>query len=253
MAAFLDLPREVRDIIYEYCLVVKGEIVPYPACYEFPRLGQCQPLNQRDYMRRRPDVALLQVNQQFNEETSPILYGRNLWRLSKPISADHHVWWKRDVSDEEVSMSIKHVIICLDWRDMEHEPPKRNFVVYKPDNPSNPLRKTLESRTERGNWIHDAKALWLQEYWEQKLQALEFMSLKTLTIEITHCWCGSFGCCRPFIGLPIGYFFSCQKLTIKGVLDDKEAQLIKDTLLCLKKEPDVTLLKAIWCWEPGPL
>ena len=28
MAGFLDLPREIRDMIYEYCQVVKGEIVP---------------------------------------------------------------------------------------------------------------------------------------------------------------------------------------------------------------------------------
>lgn len=34
MPTFLGLPREVRDMIYEYCLVVNYELNPHPTDYE---------------------------------------------------------------------------------------------------------------------------------------------------------------------------------------------------------------------------
>ena len=34
MSAFEKLPREIRDLIYEYCLLYEGEIVPFPRDYE---------------------------------------------------------------------------------------------------------------------------------------------------------------------------------------------------------------------------
>ncbi|KAL8834390.1 MAG: hypothetical protein Q9176_007527 [Flavoplaca citrina] len=72
---FLDLPLEIRNIVYEYCLVVPGEIVPYPSSAEaiFEAMNtQCE----------KPTVALLQVSRQVGDESRGFLYGKNLWRLS---------------------------------------------------------------------------------------------------------------------------------------------------------------------------
>ncbi|KAI4266610.1 MAG: hypothetical protein LQ337_008730 [Flavoplaca oasis] len=72
---FLDLPLEIRNIVYEYCLVVPGEIVPHPSSWEaiFEAMDtQCE----------KPTVALLQVSRQGRDESRPFLYGKNLWRLS---------------------------------------------------------------------------------------------------------------------------------------------------------------------------
>ncbi|KAL8880211.1 MAG: hypothetical protein Q9192_008066 [Flavoplaca navasiana] len=72
---FLDLPLEIRNIVYEYCLVVPGEIVPYPSSWEaiFEAMNtQCE----------KPTVALLQVSHQVRDESRGFLYGKNLWRLS---------------------------------------------------------------------------------------------------------------------------------------------------------------------------
>ncbi|KAL8663665.1 MAG: hypothetical protein Q9168_008055 [Polycauliona sp. 1 TL-2023] len=72
---FLDLPLEIRDIIYEYCLVMPGEIVPYPSLLEKRRERMNAPCE-------KPTVALLQTSHQVRNESRPFLYGQNVWRLS---------------------------------------------------------------------------------------------------------------------------------------------------------------------------
>ena len=72
---FLDIPLEIRNIVYEYCLIVPGEIVPYPSSWEaiFEAMNtQCE----------KPTVALLQASHQVRDESRGFLYGKNLWRLS---------------------------------------------------------------------------------------------------------------------------------------------------------------------------
>lgn len=113
---------------------------------------------------------------------------------------------------------------------MDHEPPQHNYTVFQPGDPINPLRKTHQSGPVRVKRIHDAKITWLQVNWKEKLQALGRMSLQTLTIETTHCRCSSSFCCRPFIGLPIDYTWSSQRLTIKGFTEKLEAEFVKDKL-----------------------
>ncbi|KAI4265491.1 MAG: hypothetical protein L6R38_009384 [Xanthoria sp. 2 TBL-2021] len=72
---FLDVPPEIRNIVYEYCLVIPGEIVPYPS--DFERQSEMMTIKYET-----PTVALLQVNHQIRDEARVYLYGHNLWRLS---------------------------------------------------------------------------------------------------------------------------------------------------------------------------
>ena len=70
-------------MIYQNCLVVYSENVLYPAEYEYPRYKPdgYTIQQQRNYMHRKSDVALLHFSKQIRVETCPLLYGSNLWRL----------------------------------------------------------------------------------------------------------------------------------------------------------------------------
>ncbi|KAL8919008.1 MAG: hypothetical protein Q9172_005185 [Xanthocarpia lactea] len=72
---FMDLPPEIRNAIYEYCLVVPCEIVPYPTDAE----------KQDEAMApkyEKPAVNLTEVSKTVRDEARVYLYGKNLWRLS---------------------------------------------------------------------------------------------------------------------------------------------------------------------------
>ncbi|KAL8846625.1 MAG: hypothetical protein Q9221_008298 [Calogaya cf. arnoldii] len=104
-------------MIYQYCLVVHGEIVPYPTEYEYPRYKMPDghmTEQQRNYMHRKPDVALLQVSKQIREETCPILYGCNLWRKSGTYSQ-----LCTFAKFRQVNRHFKHIITSLDSRDLD--------------------------------------------------------------------------------------------------------------------------------------
>lgn len=72
----MDLPRELRDNIYEHCLVVPGDIVHYPEYYSHDRIT--------DYKDRKLTgfLSLLYVSKQVYEEASPIFYSKNTFRIT---------------------------------------------------------------------------------------------------------------------------------------------------------------------------
>ncbi|KAL8806450.1 MAG: hypothetical protein Q9182_001365 [Xanthomendoza sp. 2 TL-2023] len=72
---FMDLPPEIRNFVYEYCLTVAGEIVPYPTIAE-----RFDELMTPKY--EKPAVALLGVSRKIGDEARPHLYGNNVWRIS---------------------------------------------------------------------------------------------------------------------------------------------------------------------------
>ena len=105
MSAFEKLPREVRDMIYGYCLVHDGEIIPYPNIRERGVIEQdggeaakrCarrvgvdwdhteQTLRSCGGIRYAtdwPSVALLGVNKNIQEEAASVLFRKNVWRMS---------------------------------------------------------------------------------------------------------------------------------------------------------------------------
>ena len=81
MACFLDLPRELRDQIYGYCLIVQGVLVVQPG-------HSGEPTAPRYRGGSPPALALLSVNQQINQEAAPIFYGKNCWRILADYSAE---------------------------------------------------------------------------------------------------------------------------------------------------------------------
>ncbi|KAL8992744.1 MAG: hypothetical protein Q9169_006876 [Polycauliona sp. 2 TL-2023] len=106
---FLDLPLELREMIYEYCLVMPGEIVPYPSLLE-KKYGAMNPKCER------PTVDLLQVSHQVREESRRFLYGKNVWRLSwERGSRLPTTVWEANVP------YYRHVTTTFDYNDITPE------------------------------------------------------------------------------------------------------------------------------------
>ncbi|KAL8846322.1 MAG: hypothetical protein Q9221_008588 [Calogaya cf. arnoldii] len=102
---FLDLPREIRHIVYEYSLVIDGEIVPYPSDHEKPRIAKY----------KKPTVGLLGTCHQIRDEAHEYLYRHNLWRISFPNQLESDVpitFW-----DDNLPY-FRHVTVSFDHRDL---------------------------------------------------------------------------------------------------------------------------------------
>ncbi|KAI4101590.1 MAG: hypothetical protein LQ339_004979 [Xanthoria mediterranea] len=227
MAGFLSLPREIRDMIYDYCLVVNGEIVPHPAEYEYPRYKPAHVTEQpRNYMDRKPDVALLQVNKEIREETCPILYGRNLWRMSGTLSH-----WDRRVRTfarfDRLLRYFKHVISSFDSRDLDHG----YFDVRSQLRYHKFVSHEFELTEERMVPLHELRNGDLRECWYMKMD-FPFgadLHLETVTIDIHNSWC-AFGCCRSFGFYDIHsrfYWTMETRLMIRGIIDQEEARSLQ--------------------------
>ncbi|KAL8684248.1 MAG: hypothetical protein Q9224_006490 [Gallowayella concinna] len=105
----MDLPPEVRNIIYGYCLIVAGEIVPYPTIAE-----------KADEMMTpkcaKPATALLAVSRSVRDESRPHLYGRNIWKLS------FQTWPRLPTTVWQANLGyFRHVTTSFDHRDITNE------------------------------------------------------------------------------------------------------------------------------------
>lgn len=143
MPAFENLPREIRDQIYEYCLLYSGEIIPFPRAHErelskrsrqleedtklraghIPRqkvvrnafLGYPKVKREALQTESKPCISLLGVNSMIREEAARILFGKNIWRLSSRIYTkdDRYRLW------ETFAKYFRHIITTFDTRDTD--------------------------------------------------------------------------------------------------------------------------------------
>ena len=89
MTGFLDLSREIRDMIYALALVVEDVIVPYSEFY---------PLSDEElsFRKNMPTTGLLGVNKLIGAEAAEVFYGKNTWRITSDFpGAARHVFFKR--------------------------------------------------------------------------------------------------------------------------------------------------------------
>ncbi|KAF2809117.1 uncharacterized protein BDZ99DRAFT_45771 [Mytilinidion resinicola] len=89
---FLDLPRELRDLIYEHALQVPGAIIIYTKPHQFmgvvwaaknireKSVGPPEPVPLASVL----STSMMRTCRQFHAECSPILYGSNNFRLYTP-------------------------------------------------------------------------------------------------------------------------------------------------------------------------
>ena len=200
MSAFEKLPREIRDHIYELCLLFDGEIDPFPdkplwEHYEHP--WRHDRLVFGDFsigahpIENKPCVALLGVNSKIRDEAVSTLFGKNTWRLSSGTLAQDgkhclwEVWW------EKYAQYFRHLVTSFDFQDAdqvglldvtmgEMERTVEDFDHFDPAGTAN---------------IHQPQLNLMKDGFIAKKNVLLQMELKTLSIDLRYLFCPS-QCCR---------------------------------------------------------
>ncbi len=199
MSSFERLPQELRNLIYDHCLLHDGEINPYPRYFErtemestycypakmmsFGDIGTFRKANLR-YSKQWPSVALLGVNRAIQREAATILYGKNVWRIS-----DTQLCAKFDIFDN-YSNYFRHIVTSFDMRDVH---PQRLMGI------TNHVISTCggygQGHYGIGRRIHDLRINEFGSIWAFKRLSLERMQLKSLVFDFCNLFCPN-GCCR---------------------------------------------------------
>ena len=221
MSSFEKFPREIRDVIYELCLCVHGNLVPYPE----PSKPDCED----DLKGPKPAVALLALNKQIRAEALPILFSKNIWRItgekigldnsgpSDEMAAD--TLWQRHGSH------IKHVVLKYTFSEADAEAIKLDIRIGR-RHPSLFLSVEMDD-------IDLGVLVDLRKSWMVMKEALSFCSnLKSLSVDFFDLW------------YPAGYFYTdivlklltgCMAtvkaevdMIIYGILNDDEQDAVEE-------------------------
>jgi hypothetical protein len=155
---FLDLPRELREIVYEYALCVEGAIFVYSSDPDYIRHTiKAKVVREKAEGPKEPQsissavsVVLLRTCRQLHAEGAAILYGKNLFRL----------YTTKVIFDPSYHSLISHITFITD---ADHR-------VYESD-------------------LETASYWWRRRFWphimEKSTQLLEmYPGLRTLTFPI---------------------------------------------------------------------
>jgi len=82
---FLELPREIRDMIFDLAMCVDGVLVPYREKDDHHFLDNGGP---------PPSLALLRVNKQIREQARMCMLRVNTWRITEPWPLRPGVLWQ---------------------------------------------------------------------------------------------------------------------------------------------------------------
>ncbi|KAL9591938.1 MAG: hypothetical protein Q9179_007221 [Wetmoreana sp. 5 TL-2023] len=170
---FMKLPAEIRVMIYRYCLVIRGEINPYPGYHE---PDEVVPTDQD-----KPHVALLRVSKAVGIEAKKILYGQNTWRLVQDsIDIPTRPFWKA-LLEQPSPPRMGHIITSFDVRELDvHE---ITFAFSK-------------SLWAEFGWREDAIPRkhfhYLSRIWFWKIDLIQALLqkgviLESLTLDFAHC------------------------------------------------------------------
>ena len=221
MSAFEKLPREIRDLIYENCLLYKGEIIPFPRDYErvgsdrhpipidafvfraslernWRRVGRREPFvgyprvkRQRWQTDLKPCVALLGVNSTIREEAATILFGKNVWRLSSMsyVQDDRYLLWKTCAS------YFQHIVVRFDARDMD-ETKLLDIKMGKTarEEDSEDAEDSDHFDLTGAVEIHQEEVNLLRDDFIARWHILQQMTLKSLSLDFSRLYC-SHNCC----------------------------------------------------------
>ena len=183
---FTSLPREIRDHIYEHCLIADEEIVPFPCKqrrtrWEIPKGGLALEHRHLDRKEARKilSLGLLRVNRQISDEAAQIYYSRNFFRLSR-FDVDHITqFWLR------YSHSFRYLVLGDEMESTVHS---RRLIkigrwlwLWKL-----PLRRHTDRYQSRFhiNTMHSLDSAKYLETLRRKFEAVKDMKLKTLTIAL---------------------------------------------------------------------
>ena len=269
MPGFEKVPREVRDLIFEYCLLYNGEIVPFPSGYERTEIeGRLQvsiskgSLLQRTtvneggrhaflgypYVKRgafqtkhQPCVALLGVNSMIRDEAASILFGKNVWRLSSRSYGhdDSYCLWTTYAS------YFRHIVTKFDYRNFD-EVQLLDITMMEIDCVEEDSDHFDPAGTAN---IHQGQLSLLRDNIAVKRDILIKMNLQSLSFDFPNLFCSS-GCCRRdaiqscLISLgPTGPWFMLGR---EGYGESETKQRTDVKTLGLKNDNGRKLLLDIW-------
>lgn len=176
-------------MIYRFCLIVHGEIVPYKENYDRDTA--------QDYTGDKPMVALLAVDRAVRKEAASIFYGKNVWRItSNADDLEKPFHTAVSIGDERFPKTIwtvharlfRHVIIYahrLDVNDLDLDVLSsiaRSTAV-----------KNLQQRMARAHKRNFNRMLGC---WSPKFRFVLYMpKLRSVTFDVDKLYCLN-GCCR---------------------------------------------------------
>lgn len=166
MTSFLNLPIELRVIIYGLSLVADHILVPNPTNWERTELNE-QITERPNQDVAQLSVALLGTCRKIHEEAAIVLYGRNRFRL--PTSRKRC----RGTVFQRYASLFRHINICFDFRDL---PTKfatglsiRWFREYAGHNWRSAIPRNHHTDIDRRlHWIRDHQRTSIIGLWARK-------------------------------------------------------------------------------------
>jgi len=182
MTHFFALPREIREMIYEYCLVVDRVFPLFSSlsleAYDF----EDSPENQI------PNIPLLRVSKQVAHEAEKILYSRNNFVV--PIFEDMEKFFSQylDTPRRNALPWIRSVEIALHHYDLSRAE-RKDILREEYGDLENLATNVYPLETaDLGDWrdkLHDAFCERLAKVWRSKISLITInLRLQNLTIDL---------------------------------------------------------------------
>ncbi|KAF2246738.1 hypothetical protein BU26DRAFT_521173 [Trematosphaeria pertusa] len=236
---FLDLPAEMRVMIYEE-LVVVGKIFYTHNLHDVENGRRCHGFE----LFKKPKLTIFLVCKQIHTEAEKVYLTKNLfvlpvnWPAFQPFTTRNT---SDEVEDDDESSkqpaaprylfsasaldSVKNISISIDQKQLEHYGCSHSAwtQIYEPAiGPFDQL-----TRHQRFDHIHDLELDDVADQWLDLVHSLPVppTGLHYLEVDFTNAYC-PIGCCRP-IHLAVGDWITLvapKKLDVIGVLPDEERQ-----------------------------
>ena len=208
MAAFLELPTEIRNMIYRYCLVKNRTLIPYEEYYQLSKADL-------EFRKDLPTVALLQVCKIIETEAAEVLYGDNTWRVtSKDGSLDSSLLAKREINVWNRRPSIfKHIVLVFDQQDVDREELDKRTLQFHESGPDFKAYGEVSSLDNRSRFMHTQARSIMRHSWGQRFMMIYDMThLASITFDLSRLFCHA-GCCRkePLVYLINEFLFTFYK------------------------------------------
>lgn len=195
MAGFLSLSLEIREMIYEFALVVDGYIDPYGDYVEREYL----PLP--EHQGKIPGIGLLQVCRFINSEAVPIFYSKNVWCVGNNSAISHgmvNIWSLRSNLFRVIYLSFsgfdedsnnEHQVDTVRARTL-HDASGGDAHSWFADS------WFADSWFPDQEMIHEGELELFNLHWQWKFEVLEKLTqLKLVVVDIGQLYC-QMGCCR---------------------------------------------------------
>lgn len=222
---FMDLPSEIRDMIYSYALHKGRVIIPNSGpftrdlepvkyyknddgFYYMRYRGLEHELAAMENGRRAPrPLGLVQgVSRAVQDEAARIYFGRNHFifpagSFLRPIWCNLRDGFERSTEDDFWRDARNHTNIAPLLRDVSYAFDMRDYPtddfanLYRNFRIRDSIRSRAVSPGEALRALHDQKTLSLEIEWTERIDSIKRMTLDRLLLAFDECYC-AVGCCR---------------------------------------------------------